>query len=72
MDGLARWSVDFYDFTAPLPTAADAELSWFGDVHERAARNGARHGTPILLAPSGHADPRINLFFRTRRWPVRR
>lgn len=63
MDGSARWSVDFYDFTAPLPT--NDEFARFGDVHQRAARNGARHGTPILLAPSGRADPRINLFFRT-------
>lgn len=65
MDSLGRWSVDFYDFTAPLPTTTDEGLAWFGDVHERAARSGARHGTPLLLSPSGYADPRVNLFFRT-------
>ena len=65
MDHLGRWSVDFYDFTAPHPTITDEGVAWFGDVHERATRNGARHGTPILLSPSGYADPRVNLFFRT-------
>jgi hypothetical protein len=35
------------------------EFAWFGNVHERAARNGARHGTPVLTSPW------INLFFRT-------
>lgn len=33
-------------------------------MHAWAERNGARHGTPILLSPTGEADPRINLFFR--------
>lgn len=65
MDGLGRWSVDFYDFTVSPPSTQDGDLAWFGDVHERAARNGARHGTPLLLSPSGHPDARINLFFRT-------
>jgi hypothetical protein len=61
---LCRVDCEFYpmrrsnDFTAPLPTAADNEFAWFGDVHQRAARNGARHDTPVLLAPSGRADPR--------------
>ncbi|MGH3199599.1 MAG: hypothetical protein ACRDNT_27575 [Streptosporangiaceae bacterium] len=33
-------------------------------MHDWAARNGARQGTPILVGPSGVADARINLFFR--------
>ena len=64
-DALGRWAVEFYDFTSVLPQVDVDELAGFGAVHERAARNGARHGTPIVLEPSGHADPRINLFFRT-------
>ncbi len=64
-DALGHWTVEFYDFTSVLPQVDVEELAGFGDVHERAARNGARHGTPIVLEPSGHADPRINLFFRT-------
>jgi hypothetical protein len=62
---MGHWSVDFYDFTVKLPDGNSEELAWFGDVYERAARNGARHGTPILTSPSGVTDPRINLFFRT-------
>ena len=65
MGGLGRWSVDFYDFTVELADGDDEEFSWFGDVYERAARNGARHGTPVLTSPSGGSDPRVNLFFRT-------
>jgi len=61
---LGHWTVDFYDFTVRFEQADSEELE-FGDVHERAARNGARHGTQILTSPSGVSDPRINLFFRT-------
>ncbi|MFC9835580.1 integrase [Rhodococcus sp. NPDC127530] len=59
------WTLDFYDFRQVFTAAAeDEQLHEFGDVHVRAERNGARHGTPILLSSSGEADPRINLFFR--------
>jgi hypothetical protein len=57
--------VDFYDFTAEFADWDGEGFSWFGDVHERAARNGARHGTPVLTSPAGDSDPRVNLFFRT-------
>ncbi|MFG2235933.1 site-specific integrase [Streptomyces sp. NPDC048723] len=65
MDVLDRWSVDFYEMVGAAPFEAEEELAWFGDIHERAARNGARHGTPILISPTGYSDPRVNLFFRT-------
>ncbi|MCX5583436.1 hypothetical protein [Streptomyces erythrochromogenes] len=65
MDVLDRWSVDFYEMEGAAPFEAEEELAWFGDLHERAARNGARHGTPILISPTGYSDPRVNLFFRT-------
>jgi hypothetical protein len=65
VDALGRWRVDFYDFTADPPGLRDGEaLAGFGDLHERAVRNGARHGTPVIVERSGRADPRINLFFR--------
>jgi len=59
-----RWRADFYDFTT-LCGKLDGELARFGDVHERARRNGARHGTPVITGTHGRVDPRINLFFRT-------
>jgi hypothetical protein len=59
------WSVEFYDFTSELPQVDVELLAGFGDVHERAARNGARHGTPVVISPAGFPDPRLNLFFRT-------
>jgi integrase len=59
------WTVVFYDFTVAVPELAADGLPGFGDVHARAAANGARHGTPVLLGPGGCPDPRINLFFRT-------
>ncbi|MEU1947530.1 site-specific integrase, partial [Streptomyces sp. NPDC020125] len=64
---LEHWTVDFYDFTAPPPATEDPRLPDFGDLHSRAIRNGARHGTPVLLPPSGRPDSRINLFFREGR-----
>ncbi|TMR88501.1 integrase [Nonomuraea basaltis] len=67
MEAYGSWSLDFYDFTVGLDAAEDEVLAGFGDVYERAARNGARQGTPILLSPSGSADARINLFFRLSR-----
>lgn len=54
----------FYDFTASVTTPDVECLSGFG-VHSRAAANGARHGTPVLIGPGGWPDSRVNLFFRT-------
>jgi hypothetical protein len=57
--------VDFYDFQQELARPfEDGGLGEYGDVHTWARRNGARQGTPFLLAPDGPADARINLFFR--------
>ncbi|MEG3629630.1 site-specific integrase [Streptomyces poriticola] len=67
MNVLEHWTVDFYDFTAPPPVTEDPGLPDFGDLHARAIRNGARHGTPVVLSPSGRPDTRINLFFREGR-----
>jgi integrase len=64
VEGCGSWSLDFYDFKAELDSAGDEIVAKFGNVHEWAARNGARQGTPILVGPSGVADARINLFFR--------
>jgi integrase family protein with SAM-like domain len=64
VEGHESWSLDFYDFTRKLESDGDELVAGFGDVYERAVRNGARQGTPILVAPSGAADARINLFFR--------
>jgi hypothetical protein len=58
-----NWRAEFYDFGAEL-AVLDGELAPLGDVHERAAGNGARHGTPVIVA-DGEVDPRVNLFFRT-------
>jgi hypothetical protein len=55
--------VDFYDFTGGSPPFPDDED--LGDLHERAVRNGARHGTPVIVGAAGRVDSRINLFFRT-------
>jgi integrase len=70
MDEPDRWRVDFYDFTVPPPETDDPDIARYGDVHRRAARNAARHGTPILTPPSGRPDARINLFFRTGKMAV--
>ena len=71
--GLEGWTVTFYDFTASVITPDAGCLSGFGEVHARAAANGARHGTPALIGPGGWPDPRVNLFFRTgpmaEAWP---
>jgi integrase len=61
-----RWRVYFYDFTAESPVLPALEdLLGSGDLHERALRNEARHGTPVIVAMAGQVDPRVNLFFRT-------
>lgn len=57
--------VDFYDLAAGRVRLAGGELAGFGDVHERAIRNGARHGTPVIVHSGGRIDGRVNLFFRT-------
>jgi hypothetical protein len=55
--------VDFYDLTVSLPQLEANGLADLVDVHKRAVRNGARHGTPLVMRTSG--DARVNLFFRT-------
>ncbi|MFF4733383.1 integrase [Streptomyces mirabilis] len=59
-----RWGVAFYDFLKPPPGLGGGVLEGFGNLHERAARNGAQHGTPVLVTVSGFTDPGVNLFFR--------
>jgi hypothetical protein len=59
------WTVDFYDFTVACGVFDEGGLPGLGDVHERAARNGARQGTPVVVHTGGRADARVNLFFRT-------
>jgi integrase len=63
--GLDCWTVEFYDFTVALPALEGDLLAGFGDLRTRAAGNGARHGTPVVLGPGGVPDARVNLFFRT-------
>lgn len=63
-EGNGGWQVEFYDFTVPAGRL-DCGLMVFGDVHERARANGARHGTPVIVGGDGRVDPRVNLFFRT-------
>ncbi|WP_406515242.1 site-specific integrase [Streptomyces sp. NBC_00873] len=67
MNVLEHWTVDFYDFTAPSLTTEDLGIPDLGDLCSRATLNGARHGTPVILSPSGRPDARINLFFREGR-----
>jgi hypothetical protein len=62
-NGAGHWDVEFYDFVSGSPGEVMG-LPGFGDLHERAVGNGARHGTPVIVS-GGLADPRINLFFRT-------
>src|SRR5438046_2393009 len=64
LDGSGHWDVEFYDFVSGSPGVVEG-LPGFGDLHERAARNSARHGTPVIVSGDGVADPRVNLFFRT-------
>lgn len=65
MSGEGHWEVEFYDFVSGSPRGLVEEVPGFGELHERAARNGARHRTPILVSRTGDVDPRVNLFFRT-------
>ncbi|MGW6459767.1 hypothetical protein ACWF94_28210 [Streptomyces sp. NPDC055078] len=64
MNDLKRWTVDFHDLTIPSPVTDDPDIGRFGDMRSRATANGAKHGTPVILSPSGWPDWRINLFFR--------
>ena len=63
-DGARCWVVEFYDFTT-VAGQLDGDLARLGDVHERARRNGARQGTPVIAHTTGEMDARVNLFFRT-------
>jgi integrase len=65
--GDGYWCVEFYDFTADSPRLDDAGLEGLGALHDRAIRNGARHGTPVIVGRDGGVDPRLNLFFRSGR-----
>lgn len=60
---LDGWFLDFYDFSRELESVDDL-VPDAGDVLARAKRNGARHGTPYFLAPSGRADVLVNSFWR--------
>ena len=62
--GAGYWTVDFYDFSAPL-ALLDGDLASSGDVAERARRNGARQGTPVIVHTAGRVDARVNAFFRS-------
>jgi integrase len=65
MNDQDHWTVEFYDFTTEPPQLDTVQgLAGLGDLHEHARKNGARHGTPVLLGPAGHVDPRVNLYFR--------
>ncbi|MEV4612582.1 hypothetical protein AB0K43_08275 [Kitasatospora sp. NPDC049258] len=60
MDGLGRWSVDFYEMVGAVPFAAEEESAWFGDVHERAedfqARAKAQESTPTAMQELADAN----------------
>jgi integrase len=64
MDGAGSWVVEFYDLLRPM--SGDLGIEGLAGLADRARRNGARHGTPVLLRSDGWVDPRLNLFFRTR------
>lgn len=64
VDGSGRWSVDFYDFSV-VSAALEGDLGGLGDVAERARRNGARQGTPVVVHGGGRVDARVNAFFRS-------
>jgi hypothetical protein len=63
--------VDFYDFTV-VSAQLDRELAGLGDVAERARRNGARQGTPVVVHTVGRVDARVNAFFRSGAMAVAR
>lgn len=52
MDKGVCWIVEFYDFTVKPPQLEVDGVAGLGDVHERAVRNGASHGTPLILKTS--------------------
>ncbi|MFD5901195.1 hypothetical protein ACFWHG_06790 [Streptomyces microflavus] len=51
MNVLEHWGVGFYGFTIPPPPTDDPDILRFGDLLARAAHNGARHGTPVIISP---------------------
>jgi hypothetical protein len=64
--GLSRqgtWTLNFYTFDCEWEPVDDLVLG-VGDVLARARRNGARHGTPFFVDPSGRADVLVNAFWR--------
>jgi integrase len=63
-DGTGCWTAGFYDFGVVL-AQLDGELAGLGDVAERARRNGARQGTPVVVHTAGWVDARVNAFFRS-------
>ena len=65
--GGQHWEIEFYDFAAAWPAGLGEHAPGFGDLHERAVGNGARSGTPVIVARTGEVDSRVNLFFRTGR-----
>ncbi|GAB2923491.1 integrase [Streptomyces mayteni] len=65
MGAQAGWLVEFYDLNRALASPDEAWAGEFGDLLERAQRNGARHRTPFLFpADERLPDPRVNLYFR--------
>ena len=64
-DGVGCWTVDFYDFTVVPAHLGEGELAGLGEVEERARRNGARQGTPVVVHTAGRVDARVNAFFRS-------
>ncbi|WP_199745494.1 site-specific integrase [Amycolatopsis sp. WAC 04182] len=68
-DVFEGWFLGFYEFDR-VWDPGDAVAPDLRGVAERARANGAREGTPFLLAPSGRADPVVNAFWRAP--PVRR
>ena len=64
-DGTGYWDVEFYDFVSGSPGAVEG-LPGFGDLHERAAGNGARSLGTLIGAECAE---RIQV---TSRWEARR
>ncbi len=65
------WTVDFYDFSV-ASAHLEGELAGLGDVAERAKRNGARQGTPVVVHTGGRIDARVNAFFRSATMAIAR
>jgi integrase len=61
MDG--KWTLRFYEFRRGWEPAGHL-VPGFGDVLDRARRNGALEGTPFFIGPDGRADALVNAFWR--------